>query len=186
MTETEITLFNKILEWVADNPDTVISASAFFVSLCVLGLTISQVIQTAKHNKLSVRSYLTTSMHPNDDGKFLVILENCGIGPAIIRDFIVLYHGEEVAKNNLEQVENFVLETFPNVDGKYYSMVPNSAMQAGEKKALLEIVLDANSFHLIENIEHIDIVINYESMYRNNDDVFNYDSRIDRGYHRLG
>ncbi|MHC4268855.1 MAG: hypothetical protein ACYSTS_10340 [Planctomycetota bacterium] len=47
-----------------------------------------------------------TSTTPNDDTPMGVRVENCGTGPAIIKEFIVYFNGKPTKINNREEASN--------------------------------------------------------------------------------
>lgn len=82
--------------------ETSISLASAAVALCALGVTVWQGRQNNRHNKMSVRPKLTASENYQDDDNERTVsfeLINSGFGPAIIKDFILVYDGKEVAKN---------------------------------------------------------------------------------------
>ena len=72
--------------------NTSIALASAFVAACALGVTIWQGRQNYKHNKLSVRPLLATMEHhhtTDNIGHIAFELINCGVGPAIIKNFVL-------------------------------------------------------------------------------------------------
>lgn len=160
-----------------DNP-TIIATVAVIVSLCSLFLTWWQARQTVKHNKLSVKPNLTWSVYRTIKNKKLLdvsaTLINAGIGPAIVRDCTMFYKGEEIAKNNSIDYENFVLDNFDGADVTWYGLATGSIIQAGEKITILKIEMKKNTKKFLETADDMDLIINYQSMY--GDEIFTFNT----------
>lgn len=164
--------------------NTSIALASAFVALCALGVTLWQGRQNHKHNKLSVRPLLATmEQHHTKENIGYVAFEliNCGVGPAIIKNFALLFGDEEVSRNNRTTYDDFLkskLEGFMDVyTGQY---VPGGAMQVGEKHVLLAFKYDTEK-HDIDVIHQLNLLVDYQSIYQ--DEVFTYDSRKDRMFH---
>jgi hypothetical protein len=164
------------------NWETSISLASAVVAACALGVTVWQGCQNYKHNKLSVRPKLTASesYHDADKGRTITFeLINSGFGPAIIKDFILVYDGKEVSNNNRKAYEDFLtkLTKDKGIDlVSIYSFIPNSSLLAGERYELF-------SFHHThgQNISFIDklnLRVSYQSIYE--DETWPYDSKKDR------
>lgn len=79
-----------------------VEVSSVFIAVCALFLTLWQARQIIKHNKLSVRPYLSWS-HTRDltgQGKIYQIeMKNLGLGPAIIKKLRVTYDGDKITED---------------------------------------------------------------------------------------
>lgn len=153
-------------------------------AVCAIGLTIWQGQQNYKHNQLMVRPILTVKIRYGDKGDSVAFqLINSGVGPAIIKDFVLLFKDKEVSRNNWKDYDEFIKRKteeleFQNVrTGKYAS---GAAMQVGEELQLLSFEYDAKK-HDIRFINDLDLLVNYQSVYQN--ETFTYDSRKDRKSH---
>lgn len=150
------------------------------VAVCALGTTIWQGYIMRKHNKLSVKPLLTTFAIENI-GWAEYRLENCGVGPAIIKNFYLFYDEKEVSRNNRKTYEDFFKDkTKGFLFSSNSSYVPNSVIPAGGSIVLVSFKYDTEK-HDVSFAEKINIVIEYESIYQ--DKVFTYDSRNDRRFH---
>ncbi len=117
----------------------------------------------------------------NDTGNsFTLQLANSGVGPAIIKDFVLLFEGKEVSRNNWKTHDDFLeskTKEFKNVRaGKYAS---GTTMQVGEDLQLLSFEYDTNQD--ISFVDDLDLQVNYQGIYQ--DETFTYDSREDRKSH---
>lgn len=165
--------------------DPIALASAV-VAGCALGVTFWQAHLMRQHNKLSVRPMLAT-MERNDTkdnaGYVEFELKNCGVGPAIIKNFVLLNGDEEVSRNNRKTYDDFLREKAQGFAKVYTgSLVPGSALSVGEKHPLLAFVYDAEKQD-VSFIHRLNLVVEYQSIYQ--DEVFVYDSRQDRQFHGL-
>ena len=164
------------------NTETWVAIASAFTAVCALGATIWQGQQNYKHNKLSVRPKLTTmENYENTDETRTVTFEliNAGFGPAIFKDFILVYDGKEISKNNRKTYEDFLTEkTQGFTDVCIFSFIPDSTISSGECCELFSFThkhgQDA-SF-----INKLNLRVNYQSIYE--DEIYEYDSRKDRQY----
>jgi hypothetical protein len=74
--------------------DRLVAFSAVFISVCTAIITLYQTKLMRESAHASVMPYLSISMRRNTDGAYL-ILNNHGIGPAMIDDVRVRYQGKE-------------------------------------------------------------------------------------------
>ncbi len=164
--------------------NTSIALASAFVAACALGVTIWQGRQNHKHNKLSVRPLLATMEHhhvTDNIGYVAFELINCGVGPAIIKNFVLLFGDQEVSRNNRKTYDDFLknkCEGYMDVyTGQY---VPGGAMQAGEKHLLLSFKYDTEKQD-VEFAHQLNLLVDYQRIYE--DETFTYDSRKDRLFH---
>jgi hypothetical protein len=167
------------------NAETWIALASAAVALCALGVTVWQGRQNYKHNKLSVRPFLGTFEYSDTlnrkTGRLTFELINCGIGPAIIKNFVLLYDGKEVSRNNRKNYYEFLqnlLADFGELEISMYG--PGAAMQIGEKLLLLSFDYDLKKQD-IGFADKLNLVVEYQSIYE--DEVFTYDSKRDRLFH---
>jgi len=86
--------------------NTIISISAIFVACVAVGISIWQGFETRRHNKLSVKPYLVIRTSTSKSGLSMgVWVENDGLGPALIKDFIVYFDGQPTRIDNREAAE---------------------------------------------------------------------------------
>jgi hypothetical protein len=161
-----------------------ISLASAVVAACALGITVWQACLTRKHNQLSVQPYLTTSQFENAENHVFTLtisLENCGIGPAIIKNFIFFDGDQEIARNNYHLVESYLKNNILSAYVFYFGFcVPGFAISAGTNHLLLQITSTSGPVNM-SLINRLNIIVEYQSIYQ--DDVFVYDSRNDRIFH---
>jgi hypothetical protein len=162
-----------------------VAMASAVIAICALGVTIWQGRQNYKHNKLSVRPFLGTFEYRdiinNNTGRLTFELMNCGIGPAIIKNFVLFYDGKEVSRNNRKTYYAFLqnlLADFGRLEISMYS--PGAAMQIGEKLLLLSFDYDFKKQD-IGFTNKLNLIVDYQSIYENK--VFTYDSKRDRLFH---
>ncbi len=166
--------------------EIIIQIFSVFIALCALLLTIWQGRQNYKHNKLSVKPHLRIMEHEEsiEDGKVLIqkSLENCGLGSAIIKDFILLYNNQEVSRNNRATYEEFLNNKFKDmaVEFSIGHYIPNFAINVGESLPLLNLQFDPNNYNT-DFLDKLNLIVHYQSIYQ--DETFTYDSREDRKFH---
>ena len=184
--------------------DTFIAGASMFVALCALVATIWQSSVIRKHNRLSVKPALNithkdypalniTQNDYNDKNQTTVEyhLSNLGVGPAIIKDFILTYNGEEISRNNHTNYAAFMNKhgsKFINKHGNksmnpsWYWLAPNATLAANQEITLLKFTYDnetgGDAKELVENLAFL---VRYCSIYE--DKIFELDSRDARQFH---
>jgi hypothetical protein len=160
-----------------------ISLASAVVALCALGVTFWQTHAVRKHNRLSVKPFLATTegTHTQDNnGKVSFEIQNCGVGPALIKSFALWDGDNEICINNRTAYENHldkITSGFKDVSMSCF--VPGFALPTGSKHTLLEFSYNKNQDILF--VHKLNVVIEYQSIYQ--DEVFTYDSRKDRQFH---
>jgi len=161
---------------------TSISLASAVVAACALGVTVWQGRQNYKHNKMSVRPKLTASEDYEDDDKGRTVtfkLINAGFGPAVIKDFVLVYDGKEVANNNRKAYEDFLTQLSKDVVFQsLYSFIPDSSLLAGERYELFSFRHKHGQD--VSFIDKLNLRVNYQSIYE--DEIFVYDSKKDRHF----
>lgn len=158
--------------------ETYIAIASAFVALCALAVTVWQGRQNYKHNKISVRPKLTTMENFHDEGRLITVsyeLINSGFGPAIIKDFILVYEDKEISKNNRKTYEEFLKEKAKSEGCHVLNVIafaPDSALLAGERCELFSFEHD--SLEDISFINKLDLRVNYQSIYE--EKTYTYDS----------
>ncbi|MFN8972730.1 MAG: hypothetical protein ACK5VZ_06615 [Alphaproteobacteria bacterium] len=164
--------------------ETYIAFSSAVVAVCALVVTIWQGRQNHKHNMLSVRPFLSTVEYNTEHGSIQQItfmLVNCGIGPAIIKNFVLLNGDEEVSRNNRKTYDDFVEQKCEGLTDVFRgSYVPGAVMQVGEKIVLLTFKYDMQKQN-IDFVHKLNLLVDYQCIYQSN--TFTYDSRNDRRFH---
>lgn len=166
------------------NAETWIAIASAITAVCALGVTVWQGRQNYKHNKLSVRPMLATmEAHDEKDniGYASFTIENCGVGPAIIKKFILLNGDEEVSLNNRKTYDDFLRDITKDCFNIYTgSLVPGYSMPMNSKHPLLSFNYDTQKQD-ISFAHSLNLIVEYQSIYQ--DETFTYDSRKDRKFH---
>ena len=165
--------------------NTSIALASAFVATCALGVTLWQGRQNYKHNKLSVHPSLGTFEYhdtiSSKAGNLTFELMNCGIGPAIIKNFVLLYDGKEVSRNSRKTYYEFLQDLLADYDSLEISMYgPGAVMQVGEKMRLLSFDYNLKKQD-IDFADKLNLIVDYQSIYE--DEIFTYDSKRDRLFH---
>ncbi len=166
---------DKIWVWVS-NWET-----AIVIAVIAPVATIMQVIYNRKHNSLSVRPFLATSVEAFYEHNEEIRMEcrkfkitNKGIGPAIITDIKLFFNGDRILYNNHEDFENALREKILNNSIKVdiglesTSIAPRSVIAIGEEEMMWSIKFDSKieRSKIVDNFDNIKIRIEYESMYK--------------------
>ena len=153
--------------------------SSAIIALCAVVLTIWQANVQRRHNRLSVKPYLTTWSHREDKGLQIDVLNN-GIGPALIKTFKVYVDSHEINGQDLEVVRKAVKVLFANYNHEvpYNSFLSEGyMMSAKEVRCLVSINFLGPNYPAVEEIAHagkrVKVHIEYESIYT---ERFVYDS----------
>lgn len=164
-----------IINWCSQNVSLI-------VSVCALWLTLQQIWATYKHNRLSVRPLLATNLEKtaplNAPDVVLVTasISNCGLGPAIIQKFEVLFGGVPLQAETPEQLGKMVQEKLgAEILDSYYKLLrKHHVMRAGESFDLARITVRAPTLQQQEAFAQLHVRVAYESAYGNKR---TYDSR---------
>ena len=144
------------------------------VAALALFLTIWQGLQARRHNRLSVRPLLEFGGYIGDgdkqknkkNSKFEVTIVNRGVGPAIIKNFVLKIEGREKSRNNSQDYHDSLgelLENFKPLMNTHLSS--GSAVQAGEEIVVLRFKYNAKTDN-IDFINKVEILVEYQSIYK--------------------
>lgn len=146
------------------NADKILSITAIVLSLGTFIVFIYQTALIREHQYASVLPYLSMGNAGGGTANYTLVLQNNGIGPAII-------HSVKTRKDKLEYFEdpyNFLLRVpeADSIDFYYSNLMPGMLIQAGNQVELLGVnnSLD-DSDKLRRIVESLDIYIEYESIY---------------------
>ena len=153
--------------------ESIAGITSSIIALCALAITLWQAHVTRQHNKLSVKPYITTWSHnENQQGFYAVDILNNGIGPALIRKFQIFVDGHEIKGQSLELIEKALGVLFPNYTyNSYKAYLSEGYMMAPkENRNLVKIQFLGSNFPSPVEIEHatkrVKILIEYESIYK--------------------
>jgi hypothetical protein len=159
--------------WLSNNASNVIA-------ICAFGATFWQAHLTRKHNKLSVKPYLTTWTTMSSDGYSVLKIINNGIGPAHIKSFKILVDGQKMVGEALEPHDKCLKLLFPEYKYDWYGsyLGVGYMMRSHEERDLIAIKFIGEKMPEQVEVEHrakrVQILIKYESIYKEEDD---YDSQ---------
>lgn len=172
---------SQILECITDHTEAIIAG-------CALLLTVYEGRATRKHNRLTVIPRLVgkTDFHTIAAPvafQMTATLVNAGIGPAIIKSFVVLSGDEQHSVKSFDDSRKVVEQIIGQPAlSDWYFFVPlkGHAVKAGEEIVLAKFtsVLQETKFssreELYSTLQKVGVLITYESIYG---EVFTYDSR---------
>ena len=163
-------------------------ASVFtgFLSVLIAGFSLWLSRQADKRNekqaRLSVRPILLLeTARDGEDNTVEITLTNDGAGMAFIKEYVLYYKGEEVARDNanykrffqkdLEKLENYKTT-------KSGHLGSGSFIKVGEKKTLWSAKYNPKDKDMDGTIlNRLDFYIEYQSIYGEEDETFIRDSR---------
>lgn len=154
-------------------PADVIALGAAVVALCALFSTIWEAKQAREHNRLSVRPILSLERRRIVSAagvEMIFILENCGVGPALMKDRYFTVNGERVESDSAHALLDSIVGDRFNFFLKHSGLPGTEApIPAGREQVLAHIVFPGASSttadHYLESIKHIGLRIKYESLY---------------------
>lgn len=141
---------------------------AEIIALCALTFTAYQTIQSRRHDVLTVRPFLASFVYEefeSDVTQLRFEISNRGLGPAMIRSFVIEINGKETdiesaAKSALEGIKCRLHHTQL---GSGYAMLPS------ECKDVVSVIFDGSTEELVSEIkrrlDQIHLTIRYESAY---------------------
>lgn len=152
--------------------ELIVGASSVLIALCALFTAIWQAIQSRKHNKISFRPHLASWSHSrSNQGIFAVDLMNNGLGPALIKSFVIKVDGKSIPGKGVEPMEKALKVLFPKerYQAEFEFLGKNHAMPAQNKCRVMAIkFLDdqAPSAEKFEKtLDKSDLEVEYESFY---------------------
>jgi hypothetical protein len=163
--ENIVEIFTNIWKFTGENASEIIAFSA-------LGLAVWQGYIARRHNKLSVRPYLTfSSTFLDEEPHFTVDIKNNGLGTAIITDYKVLIDGatqEDTGKSYVIGVcRKLQIPNRYSTAGRYFNV--GDSISAGESQNVIKIVLNEGAFLDREisykELERIQFKVKYKCLY---------------------
>ena len=150
----------------------VVSISTIVIACIALGISIWQGWATRLHNKLSVKPLLDITTFYSETEPFIgVVVENHGVGPAIIKDFIVYIDGQPAIVDSVEaadKVYNATLSIGNEIN--YWHPEGDSVLKQGGGKEILwyrkEDWTTKGVEEFKETLSHLSFKFIYESIYR--------------------
>lgn len=143
---------------------------AVVIAIASLYVTIRQTALAQKHNRLSVRPFLSIYRKQFVDQPIEYSIENRGIGPAIVKSFQVLVDGKEVIAsdgNGVYAAMDALEIDRGSVGGHLFAL--NEVLKAGQEVVVLRFPKSGNdkAIHkeLLGKLPRMRFRIEYESMY---------------------
>lgn len=140
---------------------------------CALILTVNRLSVMRKHNKLSVKPYLTDHVHKNNlSGRFEISYEliNNGLGPAFIEGFVVKYENVSIEYTDDDALKAKLRELLGLGNFETVRVLERGyALAAKESVVLLKISVsnkDERKAQVIKDgIKTVSLEIQYKSFY---------------------
>ena len=173
----------------------IIAIASVFIATCALLFTAWQGWETRKHNKISVRPILTGETFDaerysveKDIRRVSLEIINSGIGPAIIKSFVLIFDDEEIARNDVNAYCDFMKQKLRGMKGikgvddidklGLGFLMCGSVMKEGDKQMIWDIKYinkDDPQNDNIATLYKITLIVEYQSVY--DGDVFTFDTR---------
>lgn len=154
------------------NWEIITGMSSVFIALCAFFFSIWQGIQARRHNRLSFRPHLATSDYSDTSkGVYSIELNNNGLGPAVITDFILYVDGRRMSGDGAKPIEKALKILFQDYPyrSQHTGLGDGYVMAAKDKCNILAIKFIGPLIPSEEFVEHAfnrgDIEILYKSFY---------------------
>lgn len=163
-----------------------LNTASFIVSTCAIVLTFIQGRSTIKHNRISVRPMLTTTVAitPLKDHPGVFVFEasllNSGLGPAFIKSYKILIDGNPIVAKHPQELFPEIERALPRYkilrQISVLSMFRKDSVVASDASFVVaKIVVDPQgSTDLSEQLRRLQLLVKYDSVYGEH---FTYDSR---------
>ena len=142
---------------------------AVIVALVALFIALFEARSTRKHNRLSVKPYFVFRRDANGEtleGK--LILENKGLGPAVVKRFVVQIDGKEIELISHENLIKVLKEYTPQFQlQKCQILTYDTVVSAGDERVLflLKPRIKLPYINIYNALRQFNIIIEYESIY---------------------
>ena len=154
-----------------------VACASAIIGGCALWVSMRADKRNEKQARLSVQPLLKITADkrvkpslsdPNRIHQLELKIINQGLGPAIIKNFILQFDGKELTRNNQNSHVRKVQEKLygqGGEDAKMSFLVPDSVIQTGDNKLLLWIEYDSVKYNT-DGIGKLDILVEYYSIYK--------------------
>ncbi len=161
--------------------ETVTTVATVVIAGLALWVSMRADKRNEKHTRLSGTPLLagTRDKRIEDSGIncYEFGIKNCGVGPAVIKNFILLYDGKEISRNNYQDYRGFMSEILKGYSNATIgSFIFDSALGAEKTKILWTFEYDPQNDD-ISFTEKLDVLIEYESIYK--DGIYIYDTELE-------
>ncbi len=145
------------------------SIASVSIALTAVIFSLLQIRKTDKHNRLMVTPHISSVTHVNSEkGITAIILENNGLGPAVIKNFVIyvddtMIEGDDIVEVSLKRL----LDGLPIDEWGHESITNNSFLPAGGKIEIATIVsAHISPEEIIKKLDsRIALHIGYNSIY---------------------
>ena len=130
----EIAKMRELFHRIITDPDAVIALGTLAISVASIILTLVTIIQTRKHNHLSVKPLC--HIHPPDyEDRIAVIIQNHGIGPLVTKS--IKFYDES------NETKTYLIDLMPRLPTGYYwthfTKSDSFVVPANNEKILIEL-----------------------------------------------
>ena len=167
----------------------VIALASAIIGGCALWVSMRADKRNEKQVRLSVQPILVLGpTRDGDDNTVEITLTNDGFGIAFIKECVLYYNGEEVARNNNADYKRFFHKELEKLENYKTTKTSNlgfgSFIKVGEKKTLWSATYNPKDKNMDgTTLNRLDFYIEYQSIYREEDEIFTCDSRGDEDFY---
>ncbi|MBI4911141.1 MAG: hypothetical protein HY823_00240 [Acidobacteria bacterium] len=119
-------------------PELKISITSLVVSFCAMATGVIQSVIQRRHHNLMVRPYLDQLRIKNGHTPYYWEIVNCGLGPAIITNFVVVIGTKVLKFPEIDQIESELRTIGIPLKNGIGNLSKNSIIRTGENIRLLE------------------------------------------------
>ena len=160
-----------MIEDILAKPDTIIAAASAFIALCAFVLTIVQLFQIRKHNRLSVTPYIGFYISFGTETFPLGLhLANNGVGPAIIKRLSIFLDNQPFSTSIGHPWNMVWMKAGYNKPAVAYSFPEaDTVIRVGEIFPLLAVdkgfESDTERYEFSQALKRVDLEVHYETVY---------------------
>lgn len=147
--------------------EKLLSMTAILISLCTLGVFVYQTNLVRKQQYMSVFPYLSMGNYHTGSPNYMYVLENSGIGPALIKDVRVKYKGQTFY-GDLPMYLRTKRPELDSLEFGYSNLAEGRLLPAEEQVNMIETMNNqahADKLSEIINDDELEVIIEYESIY---------------------
>lgn len=145
------------------NSDKIVSLSAIFISLLTLGVFVYQTNLIRKQQHMSVYPFLGYGVGGAGTGNNKLIMNNTGIGPALIKKIDIQYKDKKF--NYIYELANYFSEQDSSLQMQYSDITEGMLISINDSKVLMATHNDLEDklYNLLT--DDFDLIVEYESVY---------------------
>ena len=147
---------------------------SWLIGFSALGVALWEGWENRRHNRMSVRPHLSSWMD-STNGRYRLIIKNDGLGPALIREFVVTLDGEVVPGEGSKPIHQTLQKLIPSFSANSYAFLDsNGVLKEGAGIMVFDGAIPSGltGEDLDSALEPADLLIRYASLYEDGDRYF--------------